>query len=120
MADKFPQYTREKLLGEGGMGKVYLAHDNQLQRYVAIKALTYQPQDEKVNLALNEARLLARVNHNNIIQIYNIIDENNQVSLVMEYFKSKTLTQFQQENHLTLIQKLALLRQLIGGACSCP
>ena len=115
MADKFPQYTREKLLGEGGMGKVYLAHDNQLQRYVAIKALTDQPQDEKVSLALNEARLLARVNHNNIIQIYNIIDENNQASLVMEYFKSKTLTQFQQENHLTLIQKLALLRQLSAG-----
>ena len=115
MADKFSQYTREKLLGEGGMGKVYLAHDNQLQRYVAIKVLTDQPQYEKVNLALNEARLLARVNHNNIIQIYNIIDENNQISLVMEYFKSKTLTQFQQENHLTLIQKLALLRQLSAG-----
>lgn len=115
MDNQQSQYTREKLLGEGGMGKVYLAHDTQLQRKVAIKDLIKQSQNEQVNNALNEARLLARVNHNNIIQIYNIIDENNQVSLVMEYFKSKTLTQFQQENHLTLIQKLALLCQLSAG-----
>lgn len=115
MDNQQSQYTREKLLGEGGMGKVYLAHDTQLQRKVAIKDLIKQSQNEQVNNALNEARLLARVNHNNIIQIYNIIDENNQVSLVMEYFKSKTLTQFQQENHLTLIQKLALLGQLSAG-----
>lgn len=110
-----PQYRRERLLGEGGMGKVYLAHDIQLQRKVAIKDLINQPQNENVNHALNEARLLARVNHSNIIQIYNIIDENNQISLVMEYFASKTLSQFQQENHLTLIQKLALLQQLAAG-----
>lgn len=117
--DKQTQYTRERLLGEGGMGKVYLTKDNQLQRHVAIKELTYQTNSqtkgELVNSALHEARLLARVNHSNIIQIYNIHYEENQISLVMEYFKSKTLTQFQNETHTTLIQKIDLLSQLSSG-----
>jgi serine/threonine-protein kinase len=108
-------YTRESLLGEGGMGKVYLATDNQLQRQVAIKELTYQAQDSDSNSALNEARLLARVSHANIIQIYNVHDENDHISLVMEYFKSKTLTQFQQEHYCTLTQKIDLLQQLSAG-----
>lgn len=123
MDKNLPHYTREKLLGEGGMGKVYLATDNQLQRKVAIKELNYleksldnkQGQDKKVNHALKEARLLARVNHTNIIQIYNIHDEDNKTSLVMEYFKSKTLTQFQNETMMTLVQKLDLLSQLAAG-----
>jgi serine/threonine-protein kinase len=97
------------------MGKVYLAQDNQLQRQVAIKELTYQPKDEEVNHALQEARLLARVNHSNIIQIYNVHDEGDHISLVMEYFNSKTLTQFQQEAYTTLVQKLDLLQQLSAG-----
>lgn len=125
MANKAPHYTREKLLGEGGMGKVYLAQDNQLQRQVAIKELTYQPSGENdshsadgVNHALQEARLLARVNHNNIIQIYNVHDEGDHISLVMEYFKSKTLTQYLHETHSTLVQKLDLLQQLSAGLAS--
>lgn len=115
MDNKLPHYSRERLLGEGGMGKVYLAQDNQLQRQVAIKELTYQPKDEEVNHALQEARLLARVNHANIIQIYNVHDEGDHISLVMEYFNSKTLTQFQQEAYTTLVQKLDLLQQLSAG-----
>ncbi|PKI14112.1 serine/threonine-protein kinase [Colwellia sp. 12G3] len=115
MDNKLPHYSRERLLGEGGMGKVYLAQDNQLQRQVAIKELTYQPNGDTVNHALQEARLLARVNHSNIIQIYNVHDEGDHISLVMEYFNSKTLTQFQQESYCTLIQKLDLLQQLSSG-----
>ncbi|TYK65860.1 serine/threonine-protein kinase [Colwellia echini] len=124
MDSNLPHYTRERLLGEGGMGKVYLAQDNQLQRQVAIKELTYQhdsaqtnttPNTDQVNHALQEARLLARVNHTNIIQIYNVHDEGDHISLVMEYFQSKTLTQFQHETHSTLVQKLDLLQQLAAG-----
>ena len=115
MDNKLPHYSRERLLGEGGMGKVYLAQDNQLQRQVAIKELTYQPKDEEVNHALQEARLLARVSHTNIIQIFNVHDEGDHISLVMEYFKSKTLTQFQLESYCTLVQKLDLLQQLAAG-----
>jgi serine/threonine protein kinase/tetratricopeptide (TPR) repeat protein len=133
-----PRYTRETLLGEGGMGKVYLAHDNQLQRKVAIKELSYFPKakeakdkevqetqslDNNVNNALNEARLLARFNHPNIIQIHNIENSHSpdksknqsDTALVMEYFDSKTLTKFQNEHHPTLIQKLDLLCQLAAG-----
>ncbi|MBU2872011.1 protein kinase [Colwellia sp. E2M01] len=125
MDNNLPHYTRIRLLGEGGMGKVYLAQDNQLQRQVAIKELTYQsPNTASVNSgnnasqasqALHEARLLARVNHTNIIQIYNVHDEGDHISLVMEYFQSKTLTQFQHESHSTLVQKLDLLQQLAAG-----
>jgi serine/threonine-protein kinase len=119
MDKSLPHYTRERLLGEGGMGKVYLATDNQLQRQVAIKELTApiknQTQGENVDLVLKEARLLARVNHRNIIQIYNIHDQDGKTSLVMEYFKSKTLTQFQNETITTLVQKLDLLTQLAAG-----
>ncbi|PKG86249.1 serine/threonine protein kinase [Colwellia sp. 75C3] len=115
MDNQLPHYSRERLLGEGGMGKVYLAQDNQLQRQVAIKELTYQPNGDTVNHALQEARLLARVNHSNIIQIYNVHDEGDHISLVMEYFNSKTLTQFQQETYCTLVQKLDLLQQLSAG-----
>ena len=113
--DHKEHYTRQSLLGEGGMGKVYLATDNQLQRQVAIKELTYQAEDSDNNSALNEARLLARVSHANIIQIYNVHDENDYISLVMEYFKSKSLTQFQQEHYCTLTQKIDLLQQLSAG-----
>ncbi|GAW97396.1 MULTISPECIES: serine/threonine-protein kinase [Colwellia] len=115
MDNKLPHYSRERLLGEGGMGKVYLAQDNQLQRQVAIKELTYQPKDGEVNHALQEARLLARVNHANIIQIYNVHDEGDHISLVMEYFNSKTLTQFLLESYCTLVKKLDLLQQLSAG-----
>ncbi len=113
--DNKEDYSLERLLGEGGMGKVYLATDNQLQRQVAIKKLTYQTEEKGCNNALNEARLLARVSHANIIQIYNIHDHNNHISLVMEYFESKSLTQFQQENFCSLIQKVDLLQQLASG-----
>ncbi len=115
MDNKLPHYSRVRLLGEGGMGKVYLAQDNQLQRQVAIKELTYQAKEGEVNLALQEARLLARVNHSNIIQIYNVHDEGDHISLVMEYFNSKTLTQFQLEAYTTLVQKLDLLQQISAG-----
>jgi len=115
MDKELPHYSRVRLLGEGGMGKVYLAQDNQLQRQVAIKELTYQPKEGEVNLALQEARLLARVNHSNIIQIYNVHDEGDHISLVMEYFNSKTLTQFQLEAYTTLVQKLDLLQQIAAG-----
>lgn len=109
------QYSKLQLLGEGGMGKVYLAKDNKLQRQVAIKELKALSEQQGVENALSEAQILARVSHGNIIQIYNTYEEDNQAALVMEYFHSRSLTQFQTENQLSLIEKIELLMQLAAG-----
>ncbi|QBG36863.1 serine/threonine-protein kinase [Litorilituus sediminis] len=109
------QYSKIRLLGEGGMGKVYLAQDNKLERQVAIKELTALSGEQSLEHALAEARILARLSHANIIQIYNVYEQNNQAALVMEYFHSQSLSQYQKENQLSMVEKLELLRQLTSG-----
>jgi formylglycine-generating enzyme required for sulfatase activity len=64
----------EKVLGEGGFGRVYLAHDDQLRRLVAIKVpharLVAQPGDAEAYLA--EARTVASLDHPNIVPVYDV------------------------------------------------
>ena len=68
------RYRVERLLGKGGFGLVYLAHDDQLQRHVAIKVphreLTSQPADAEAYLA--EARMLARLDHPHIVPVHDV------------------------------------------------
>ena len=68
------RYRVERLLGKGGFGLVYLAHDDQLQRRVAIKVphreLTSQSSDAEAYLA--EARSLARLDHPHIIPVHDV------------------------------------------------
>ena len=66
------RYRVIRLLGKGGFGRVYLAHDDELDRPVAIKL----PNPERVSSAqdleayLNEAKILARLEHPNIVPVY--------------------------------------------------
>lgn len=68
------RYRIERILGEGGFGRVYLAHDEQLKRPVAIKVphrqRIAQPQDTEAYLA--EARVLARLDHPHIVPVYDV------------------------------------------------
>ncbi len=67
-------YRIEKILGQGGFGIVYLAYDNQLSRHVAIKVphryLVARPEDAELYRA--EARIVAALNHPNIIPVYHV------------------------------------------------
>ncbi|MEC4725743.1 protein kinase [Shewanella sp. D64] len=112
-------YTLTEMLGEGGMGTVYLAKDTRLHRTVAIKVLHRVPEQQTLTSpqiqALDEARSLAKVNHPNIVQIYDVLVHQDQVALVMEYLSGKTLQQFQNEQVTTLIQKLQILHQISLG-----
>jgi serine/threonine protein kinase/tetratricopeptide (TPR) repeat protein len=116
---KFQHYKIIKLLNQGGMGKIYLAQDTRLHRDVVIKTLhTEQPlldNNVPLNNALNEARLLAKLNHPNIVQLYDIIEHPPSVSLVMEYLEGKTLQRYQREHITTLAQKLSIITQLSAG-----
>ena len=71
---KIGRYTILGLLGKGGFGRVYLAHDDDLDRHVAIKVPNPEriSAPEDVEAYLNEARILARLDHPNIVPVYDV------------------------------------------------
>src|ERR1700680_3165380 len=81
------------LIGVGGMGEVYKAHDTKLRRDVAIKVLpaSFARDADRLARFRREAQLLASLNHPNIATIYNIEDSNNTTYLVMELVSGETL-----------------------------
>ena len=131
LGTQLSHYKIIKLLNQGGMGQIYLAEDQRLHRTVAIKTLkpafatthsapnnTASTDDHDANLienALLEAQLLAKLNHANIVQIYDITQEDEQICLVMEYLGGKTLHHHQQEHVSSLSQKLAIISQISKG-----
>ncbi|MDV6011467.1 serine/threonine-protein kinase [Haloechinothrix sp. LS1_15] len=84
------RYRRVRKLGHGGFGTVWLAHDTELGRTVALK-IAHQPDQETVERMQREARALAAVNHPNCVRVYDIISEHDGLALVMEYLEGKAL-----------------------------
>ena len=79
-------YRVVRALGSGGMGSVFLAEDLTLLRKVALKVITIPTQlsdDERKSL-LREAQSLAALNHPNIVSIYDLLEEDGKLILVME------------------------------------
>src|SRR5579883_53281 len=89
-------YRIERLLGEGGMGAVYLARDDRLERSVAIKTLKPQVavQPGAVERFLREARAIARVAHDNIIPILHIGEDAGMPYIVMPVLQGEPLDKF--------------------------
>jgi eukaryotic-like serine/threonine-protein kinase len=89
------RYRLEAQLGQGGMGVVYRAHDTLLDRLVAIKLLTdnsraRQGSQGRARL-LHEAKSVARLNHRNIVSIYDAGDAGGLPYVVMELIEGKSL-----------------------------
>ena len=87
------KYRIEKLLGKGGMGAVFLAHDMTLEREVAIKVLPPDvAQDEQVVRRFQqEAKTAAKLDHPNIIPIYRVESEGGLNYFVMKYISGTSL-----------------------------
>jgi len=85
------QYEMIKMIGEGGMGTVFLARDLRLGRRVAIKFLQAD-QPELTQRFLVEARTTARCQHDNIVVIYEVGEHNGSPYIVLEYLNGKPLT----------------------------
>ena len=87
------RYQIIRLIGEGGMANVYLAHDTILDRDVAVKILRGDlAGDEKfVKKFQREAISASSLNHPNIVELYDVGEDNGQYFIVMEYVDGKTL-----------------------------
>ena len=86
---KLGNYRLERLVGRGRMGAVYLANDEALLRPTAIKVLSWSfaeaPGQDSVQWFLAEARLVARINHPRVVQIYGAARHGEHCYIAMEY-----------------------------------
>jgi non-specific serine/threonine protein kinase len=80
-------------IGRGGMGVVYRAHDDRLDRDVAIKAVAPELAGDPDRLARfqREARIIAQLNHPHIAQIHQVLEHEGTMYLVLEYVPGRTL-----------------------------
>jgi serine/threonine protein kinase/tetratricopeptide (TPR) repeat protein len=106
--DRIDRYEILGLLGSGGMGEVYKAYDNRLQRVIALKILAAEKvaDDERKRRFLVEAQAASRLNHPNIVAIYDILEENGACFIAMEYVAGCALEQAGAGSGLPLKQAL--------------
>lgn len=96
---KYPEqigsYKILSKIGEGGMGVVYLAEHTKLDRRVAIKILdsSLSTKAQFRQRFLNEANVLAKLNHPNIVSIYDLLEYEEQYCIVMEYVDGLSLSE---------------------------
>jgi serine/threonine protein kinase/Tol biopolymer transport system component len=107
-------YRIVSLLGAGGMGEVYRAHDSKLGRDVALKILPSHLTGDAERRArfAREARVLATLNHPNIGAIYGLEDAEGLAALVLELVEGPTLADRLARGRLPVPQALAIARQI--------
>ena len=98
------------------MGQLFLAEDDQLKRQVAIKCLpaaSYSPQ--ALHQIRREASTLAQLNHPNVVQIYDLVEDQGQLALVMELVEGTSLKSELRESAVNPEQALSWLLQIAEG-----
>ncbi|MEN2992163.1 MAG: serine/threonine-protein kinase [Bacteroidia bacterium] len=109
------RYEVIRVLGEGGMGVVYLALQKKLNRYVAIKSIApYLAREPQIRERFaSEAAVLARLNHPNIVTLYDYIEEDGALYLIMEYVEGQPLAQKLQQGPLSLEEVRHYFKQVL-------
>ncbi len=112
------RYEVIKSIGEGGMANVYLGYDEILDRNVAIKVLRGDlSNDEKfVRRFQREALSASSLSHPNIVEMYDVGEDNGLYYIVMEFVDGKTLKQLlKRRGNLTLSEAIDIMLQLTDG-----
>ena len=112
------RYEVIKSIGEGGMANVYLGYDTILDRNVAIKVLRGDlANDEKfVRRFQREALSASSLAHPNIVEMYDVGEDDGTYYIVMEYVDGKTLKQLlKKRGTLTLSEAIDIMSQLTDG-----
>ncbi len=110
-------YRLESLLGRGGMGEVFLAWDERLERHVALKRILPEPPpDERARRRFRrEARAIARLSHPAIVQVFDLLDDGGDDCLVMEYVEGRSLVELIAAGDLDLDTVLRLGTEIAEG-----
>jgi serine/threonine protein kinase len=112
---KLGNYRLERLIGRGRMGVVYLANDEALLRPTAIKLLSWRAADaqgqDPVRWFLGEARMVARINHPRVVQIYGAARQGDHCYIAMEYVVGRSAEAMVEEGPLSPMLATDILLQ---------
>ena len=112
------RYTVKERIGQGGNGAIYLATDTVLGRDVVIKMIlnNHLPDELTKRWFFREAQVAARLNHANIVTVYDLAEMNGQPYIAMEYVEGQTLADIlERTGPLCPERTLPILRQLIDA-----
>ena len=115
--ERIGPYRLEEQIGSGGMGVVYRAYDERLDRWVAVKFIQPGRHEDKVGRERlrREARASARLSHPAIVRIFDMVQTEEGDGIVMELVEGKTLAQILRDGPLDLAQGLALAREIASA-----
>jgi len=118
------RYEIEKELGKGAMGVVYLGKDPKISRVVAIKTMALSQEFEADELEdvkarfFREAETAGRLNHPNIVTMYDAGEEHDLAYIAMEFLKGKDLTMYTKQPNLLPLQKVLSIVARVADALS--
>ena len=118
MTPQIPNYEIKRVLGEGGMAVVYLAEHRLLHQEVAIKVLNkeYCYNSNIKKRFLDEGRKLSRLQHENIVRVINLIEQEDMVAIVMEKIEGVTLKELLESYGKLEINEIAnFLKQMTNA-----
>ncbi|MFE2421018.1 protein kinase [Streptomyces hokutonensis] len=97
------RYRLVESIGQGGMGRVWRAADEMLDRRVAVKEMRIDgldPEDTRTRRerTLREARATARIDHPNVVRVYDVVDEGERLWIVMELVAGRSLERIMAED----------------------
>ena len=109
------RYILKQSIGKGAKGTVFLAEDGRLDRQLAIKLLHEQDSPIERTRLIREGQALAKLRHENIVQVYDAQNYEGQVYLAMEYIAGTTLRTWQREKPRGFRELLDVYRQAGAG-----
>jgi eukaryotic-like serine/threonine-protein kinase len=119
------KYKIEKLLGEGGMGIVWLCRDIVTDVPVVLKAIRSEFTHIKDyrDRILAEGRALARIDHPNVVRLNAVVADENEICLVMQYIDGESLEERIERNNaskmeLSIFEALSIFRQIVSGVAA--
>ncbi|MDB4261613.1 serine/threonine protein kinase [bacterium] len=111
------RYTGKTYIGSGGMASVYKAYDTVLERDVAIKEIAEPLRDniEIRGMFLGEARKMAQIRHLNVVQVYDVIDDKDVPTIILEYLAGGSLATRLGTGSAPAEEVLNIVEQVISG-----
>lgn len=116
--DQLGRYKLQGIIGEGAMSQVYKAYDPVLQRTLAIKVLRpeFAEDKERLRFFLNEVQVSGKLNHQNIVHIFDVGEVDNMPFIVMEYVECQSLDDWiREQSELELDTTIDIVSQIASA-----